>query len=353
MASDDTRIAHGRWHPPGSSRSEPAVLLAQGKTLFVRLENQSGDPVSVNDLTRVEISTRVGRIPRRISFVDQSLFETEDNDAVDLWLKRHRRTGVVHELERFHPRLAAMVIAVALLAVLIYRFAVPALVEIAVVVTPPAVTQWMASGTLISLDKAVFSETKLPQARQDEIRAAFADIARVSVRGPDAYNLNFRGGGAIGPNAFALPDGTLVITDELVELADNDLDMITGVLAHEIGHVERDHSLRQLYRAAGTAGLIMLIAGDVGSAGEDILTNGAALMSLSYSRDAESEADRISVELMSKAGRDPRAIGRFFEKIEQKSGTKGDSSFLSTHPGTAERRKAIDDYAASIGADGR
>ncbi len=352
MASDDTRIARGRWHPAGSSRSEPATLLAQGKTLFVRLENQPGDPVSVNDLTRVEISTRVGRIPRRITFADASLFETEDNDAVDVWLKRQGRTGIVHELERFHPRLAAMVVAVVLLAGLIYRFAVPALVEIAVVVTPPAVTQWMASGTLLSLDKAVFSESQLPKDKQDEIRTAFADIARVSQRGPDAYNLNFRAGGAIGPNAFALPDGTLVITDELVELAGGDLDMITGVLAHEIGHVERDHSLRQLYRAAGTAGLIMLIAGDVGSAGEDILTNGAALMSLSYSRDAESEADRISVELMSKAGHDPRAIGRFFEKIEEKLGMKGDSSFLSTHPGTAERRKAIDDYATRIGTGG-
>ncbi len=352
MASDDTRIATGRWHPPGSSRSEPAVLMAKGQTLFVRLENQPGDPVSVNDLTRADISARVGRIPRRIAFADGSLFETEDNDGIDRWLKRHRSTGFVHELERFHPRLAGMVVAIVLLAGLIYRFAVPALVEIAVVVTPPAVTQWMASGTLLSLDKAVFGETKLPPTKQDEIRAAFADIAAVSVRGPAAYNLNFRGGGAIGPNAFALPDGTLVITDELVELAEGDLDMITGVLAHEIGHVERDHSLRQLYRAAGTAGLIMLIAGDVGSAGEDILTNGAALMSLSYSRDAESEADRISVELMQKAGRDPRAIGRFFEKIEAKFGMKGDASFLSTHPGTEARRKAIDEYADSVGEGG-
>jgi Zn-dependent protease with chaperone function len=352
LASDDIHIARGRWHPPGASRSEPALLLAQGKTLFVRLENQPGDPVSINDLTRVDISARVGRVPRRITFADASLFETEENDSVDLWLTRHGRKSRVHELERFHPRLAVFVVAVVLLAGVIYRFAVPALVEIAVVVTPPTVTQWMASGTLLSLDRTVFGESKLPSEKQDEIRTAFADVARVSSRGPEAYNLNFRAGGPIGPNAFALPDGTLVITDELVELAEGDLDMIVGVLAHEIGHVERDHSLRQLYRAAGTAGLIMLIAGDVGSAGEDILTNGAALMSLSYSRDAESEADRISVELMSKSGRDPKAIGRFFAKIEEKLGLKGDSSFLSTHPGTAERRKAIDDYATGIGTGG-
>ncbi len=351
MASDDKPIASGRWHPPGSSRSEPAVLLAQGKTLYVRLV-AGGDPVSLGDLARTEISARVGRVPRRITFADTSMFETEDNDAVDSWLKRHGKTGFVHELERFHPRLLAFVVAVFLLAGLVYRYALPALVEVAVLVTPPAVTQWMASGTLLSLDQAIFSETELPEARQTEIRDAFNQVAALSSRGVAGYNLNFRQGGAIGPNAFALPDGTLVITDELVELTEGDMDMIIGVLAHEIGHVEEEHSLRQLYRAAGMAGLIMLIAGDVGAAGEDILTNGAALMSLSHSRDAENEADRISVELMSKAGRDPRAIGRFFARLEEKLGLDGESSFLSTHPGTAERRKAIDDHAKAIGAGG-
>ena len=326
-------------------------MLGESKTLYVRLA-AGGDPVAVGDMARTEISARVGRIPRRISFADGALFETEDNDAVDLWLKRPGKRRFVPELERFHPRLLAVVLAVFLFAGLIYRYAVPALVEVAVLVTPPAVTQWMASGTLLSLDQAVFDDSKLPDARQAEIRLAFNSIADHASRGRAGYNLNFRHGGVIGPNAFALPDGTLVITDELIELADGEMDMIIGVLAHEIGHVERDHSLRQLYRAAGMAGLIMLIAGDVGAAGEDILTNGAALMTLSHSRDAESEADRISVELMAKAGRDPRAIGHFFARLEEKLGTDGESSFLSTHPGTAERRKAIDDHARSVGSGG-
>lgn len=197
--------------------------------------------MSLGDLARTEISARVGRIPRRITFSDGSLFETDDNDAVDLWLSKHGKKGGVHEMERFHPRLVAFVIAVVVLAGLIYRYAVPALVEVAVLVTPPAVTEWMASGTLLSLDQAVFSESRLPEARQTEILEAFNQVAALSSRGTAGYNLNFRYGGPIGPNAFALPDGTLVITDELIELADGDMDMIIGVLAHEIGHVEEEH----------------------------------------------------------------------------------------------------------------
>lgn len=349
MASEDGSIATGHWHPPGSSRSLPASLVATGRRLAVVIDGQP-DQAAAGDLSDVTVSDRVGRIPRRIGFADGSLFETSDNDAVDAYLKSHRanRMGVIHGLEKFHPRLIAFAFAVFVLAGLIYRYAVPALVEVAIWVTPPVATEMMASGTLSSLDQAAFSPSKLPEAEQAALRSKFEALAVHAERGPSGYTLNFRSGGFIGPNAFALPDGTLVITDELIEMAEGDTEMLLGVLAHEIGHVDHDHSLRQLYRAAGTAALIMLIAGDIGSAGEDILTNGAALLSLSYSRDAESEADRASVELMTKAGYDPTAVGRFFAVLEKKLGDKGETSMFSTHPGTPERRKAIDDYATLL-----
>jgi predicted Zn-dependent protease len=55
------------------------------------------------------------------------------------------------------------------------------------------------------------------------------------------------------------------------------------------------------------------------------------------------------VELMAKAGHDPAAIGRFFQLLEQKLGDKGGTNMLSTHPGTPERRKQIDEWAKEIG----
>ena len=349
MASDGSIIASGHWHPPGSSRSLAARLTVDDRMLGVMLE-ADGSRVVSGDLQAVSISDRVGRIPRRIEFADGSLFETPDNDAIDALLRRHGRdrTGWIHALERFHPRLVAFVLAVFILAGLIYRFAVPALVEVAIYMTPPVATKMMSSGTLASLDNMAFGPSKLSAERQADLRAQFEAMAVHAAHGAGGYNLNFRDGGFIGPNAFALPDGTLVITDELIELADGDTDMVMGVLAHEIGHVDRNHSLRQIYRAAGTAALIMLIAGDIGTAGEDILTNGAALLSLSYSRSAESEADRISVDLMAAAGRDPAAIGRFFAVLQKKLGDGGGTSMLSTHPGTPERRKAIEDYATLV-----
>jgi Zn-dependent protease with chaperone function len=359
LASDGVEIARGHWHPPRSNASHAAILLADGGTISVRLED--GSIACRDEIGSVTVSDRIGSIPRRLHLSDDALFETTDNDAIDRLMRAHGprrggwkealapfRSGWVSGLEEFHPRLIGLVVAVFALAALIYRYALPALVELAVLVTPPVVPQWLASGTLASLDRTILSASKMDATEQKAIRDEFEKIASFSTRGTAGYTLNFRDGGVIGPNAFALPDGNLILTDQLIKMAGKDREMILGVLAHEIGHVEKEHSLRQLYRAAGLAGLIMLIAGDIGSGGEEVLTDGAALLALSYSRSAESEADRISVDLMSKAGHDPIAIARFFQLLEEKLGDKSDTSMLSTHPGTPERRKQIEDWAKQL-----
>ena len=354
MASDTATIAggaiaNGDWHPAGSSRSVEARLVERAGEI-VAVPAGGDKPLAGAGPSWVEISGRVGSIPRRVTFPDGSVFETWDNDGVDRYLAARGKggAGIVHWLEQFRLRLIVIVLVAFALGGVVYRWGVPALVEVAIMTTPPIVPQLMAQGTLEALDKTTFSPTKLPDARRKEISDGFARIAGQSPRGAGAYNLNFRDGGFIGPNAFALPDGTLVVTDQLVEMAGADTEMIVGVLAHEIGHVELEHSLRQFYRAAGMTGLIMLIAGDVGSAVEDVLVQGGGLLALSYSRSAEAEADRRSVELMAKAGYDPTAIARFFALLEEKLGDKSNTNILSTHPGTPQRKKDILDYARII-----
>jgi Zn-dependent protease with chaperone function len=346
-------MVSGEWHAARSNVSNPAHLKFSGHMLLVYGANDNRVYVQA-DIELIEVSQRVGSIPREITFPDGSLFETLDNDGIDTLLRHHRKkgVGVVHWLEQFRPRLIGITAAAVFLAYATYRLALPAMVELAVAVTPPMVPELMSSSTMATLDRTAFSPTELSGEKQDEIRQDFAKIAAQAEGSPEDYKLNFRKGGVIGPNAFALPDGTLVVTDELVSLAGDDLQMITGVLAHEIGHVEHEHSLRQLYRAAGVAGLVMLVAGDVGSAMEDILTQGGGLLALSHSRDAEAEADRRSVELMRAAGLDATAIERFFALMEEEYGDRSKTSMLSTHPGTPERREAIIDYDKQLQSRG-
>lgn len=349
MVSDGETIARGEWYPPHSSGSVPARLLSRrGRLLAVNEEELA---LSDGAVGQVSFTPRVGSIPRRAVFADGSVFESADNNAIDVFLRSGGRSGWVHRLEEFHPRIFVFAIAVVLLAIGIYRYALPVLVEVAVFVTPPVVSEMISFGALNTLDTTALSPSRIAEIRQTEIADRFRQVAANAEGGAGGYTLNFRDGGMIGPNAFALPDGNIVITDQLIELADGDNEMIAAVLAHEVGHVEYKHSLRQLYRAAGVAGLVMLIAGDIGSGIEDILTQGGGLLALSYSRGAEAEADRRSVELMRKAGMDPVAIARFFDVLEAKLGDHSRTSMLSTHPGTPERKEAILEYNRTLEPD--
>lgn len=351
MASDTASLS-GQWRRAGEARAI-AVRLTIAADGAATVIDQAGTSQATAPVRSLNVSDRVGSIPRHITFPDGGVFETANNDGVDAVLAPHSngRFGLVHSLERFRPRLLVFVAAAIILCSALYRYAVPILVEVAVAATPPAVTTLMSKTALASLDQTVLEPSKLGIERQKTLSEGFANLVELTSSEqsrPPAYSLDFRAGGAIGPNAFALPDGTVVLTDELVELAGKNDEMIFGVLAHEIGHVDHEHSLRQLYRAAGVTALIMLIGGDIGSGTEDILIQGSALMTLSYSRDAEADADRFSVELMHKAGRDPAAIARFFELLHDKYDDKSETDFLSTHPATPERIAETLRYAREV-----
>ena len=342
MVSKSRRHIPGIWYPSRSSKNIPASLNISGNQITVT-SSEDDQILARNDLKDVAVSDRVGAIARRITFIDGAAFETWDNDLLDEALPDMKKTffGKVHFLERFHPRLIALSGAVLITLVVLYRLALPLLVEVAVYATPTAVPAAMSSGTMDMLDRTVFRKTSLPDERRQVLTQNFEKIAFHGDHGEKGYSLLFRDGGAIGANAFALPDGTIVLTDQLSEWAGDDVEMLMGVLAHEIGHVDGKHSLRQMYRMMGTAGLLLLIAGDLGSGVEELLTQGAALLSLGYSREAELEADRYSVMIMKKAGRNPEALVRFFVMLEKKAIEAPGLDIFSTHPNTPERKRLV------------
>lgn len=346
----------GVWREPGHAQALPARLSRGADGGLVVTSLDGAERLTSALASAVTISSRVGNIARHLEFPGGGDFETADNNGIDALqtLLGRRGAGVAHGLEQFRPRLIVIVAAIIALAFGIYRFAIPVMVEVAVAVTPPVVPQLMSQSVLASLDQAVFTPSTIPVERQQALHRGFEQL--VATASTDkatprrAYTLNFRKGQTIGPNAFALPDGTVVVTDELVEMAGKDDELILGVLGHEIGHVVRNHSLRQLYRAAGVTALIMMIGGDIGGGAQDVLVQGSALLQLSHSRSAEAEADRFGVDLMYRAGKDPAAVARFFEIMRDKLGDSGKSDFFASHPATEKRieetRKLAEDVKA-------
>jgi predicted Zn-dependent protease len=149
-------------------------------------------------------------------------------------------------------------------------------------------------------------------------------------------------------NAFALPGGPVWIHRGILHAAANE-SQLAGVLAHEIAHVAERHAANQVTKqlvANGFIGLLGAVLGnDPGGArtaqmGAQILAGGYMLK---FSRDDEREADRVGVEIMRKAGWDPRGMAEFMETLHREQGRDPGAVqvFLSTHPAPGERAAVL------------
>lgn len=148
-------------------------------------------------------------------------------------------------------------------------------------------------------------------------------------------------------NAFAMPGGNIVINRGLLDKAEKDIEVL-GVVAHELAHVTQRHVLRSMIQGAGLFLLIQTVLGDMTGLIAVLGDQGSFLLSQSFSRDMEREADAIGFSYLEKAKIPPNGLILFFEKIIKESEkllgkelSKMNISFLSTHPDTEERIKEI------------
>ncbi|TDQ81366.1 peptidase M48-like protein [Dongia mobilis] len=145
------------------------------------------------------------------------------------------------------------------------------------------------------------------------------------------------------PNALAIPGDHVVVTSGLIEMATSP-DMVSGVLAHEIAHLELRHPTQGIISNLGVAATVSIILG--GSGAGDLAYLAAIL---SYSREMETEADYRGIELLREAGLKSDGLAEFFKVLAEGEEEKGGGmlpDWLSTHPGLPDRAK----YAATDGA---
>jgi Zn-dependent protease with chaperone function len=292
----------------------------------------------------LKVSERLGNIPRRIGFPGGGVFETHDNDAVDqalVALGFQKTSALVHWLEHRWPVAIGALVCVVLLSVGFLRWGVPAVANWAAEVMPANVDRVIGSGSLDILDRTFFEPSELPASRVLELRGRFADMTRPLNDGHE-YQLEFRRGRAIGANAFALPSGIIVMTDELVELSKND-DELVAVLAHEVGHVRGRHALRQMLQAAGVSALAVALLGDVSSI-SGILSAAPALLHAKHSRDFEREADDFGKTWLKEHGIPESSFDAILCRISAEHGVSPDADatdYFSSHPPTSERVRCV------------
>jgi predicted Zn-dependent protease len=185
------------------------------------------------------------------------------------------------------------------------------------------------------------SKNRSYQKMIERIGKRITDVAKVDVPGTDWEFVVFD---KSEPNAFAMPGGKVGVNAGLIELANEDEDEIAAVIGHEVAHVAKRHSNKRMSQGVGVAlgGILLDTAMRNKSSNDRALARGAYGVGatvgavLPFSRSQEREADDLGLIYSAKAGYDPRASIRFWQKMMSKSRRKM-PQFLSTHPDSGKR----------------
>lgn len=337
MADAAPRLAVDYFDGRSARPQRAEIWLAEGRLHLAALEPHSYAQ------RRVQWPERLRHGQRQALLPDGGVLSCGDSQAWDDWARRAglRDSLTVRWMQSWRH------VGLALLALLLllgagWRWGVPLAADGVLALLPAAAEQQVGAQALDYFDHHLLQPSELGAARQQAVRERFEQAATAAAArsiGPlPAYRLHFRKGGKLlGPNAFALPGGDIVLTDALVELLADTPDAVTGVLAHELGHVRHRHGMRITVQAGIVGAAAGLIIGDYSA----LLAGLPALLAQqSYSRDFEREADGYARELLRGARIPPRVMAQFFGRIAARRNDEDGGGLpiaFSSHPADAER----------------
>ncbi len=224
-----------------------------------------------------------------------------------------------------------------------------ALITAAVVALGYMAPHWIAPHVPMSWERNVggalvgdFGKLRCRDAKGQQALDALVDrVAPGATKGPEGLKV-----AALNVpifNAAALPGGYIVVFKPAI--TETEPDALAGILAHEIAHVRRRHVTEALLRELGIGALIRMFAGNLGANAEQIV-------SLSYTRGNEAQADGDAIAMLKRAGISPRPTAALFTRLakEQGEGLSYSAEFLRSHPLSTRRASR---FAASFDRSAR
>jgi Zn-dependent protease with chaperone function len=290
----------------------------------------------------VVVDERLGRAPRRLRLKDGAFCELHDLDGLDALLSSTvHRDGWVDRMQRHLPIVLLSVIACVALAAVTYKWALPWAAAKAADHLPPAVGRSLSKRTLKLLDGRVLSPSRIAPEHRQRLSAEFQ-----ALRLPEGGNLTspllFRASDQLRANAFTLPDGTIVVLDDLITSINDDQQTL-AVLAHELGHVHRHDGLRLILQGAAIAAFVTFYVGDSSNV---LAIASTVVVQARYSQSLERQADDYGIAVLLHNGMSPSLLADALEKLaaNRPNLTGG---YLSSHPPTAERIRHLRMLAAA------
>lgn len=328
----------GKLYLSGQSKSLPAVLKGFDGVFWLQSNSKEINLEVPRD--EMVIQAPVGSLPYKILLAEGQLFEAENNQETKKFLEFCEKPNAESWLSYLEQKKIVILVGIMILAGLVItvpKYGLPWMGDQVAHWIPHSWLMMAGDETLEILDESFFSPSEMAPQDQDQFTKEFNRMASLVLKDQTA-RLVFRQSEEIGPNAFALPGGLVVLTDELVEIAEDQAGVI-GVLAHELGHVQLKHPARRLVRSLMALALVSLIFDDAATFAEELAAISGSLISLAYTREFEEEADRAGKEILIGAGLSPIPLANLLQKLSD--GCEENCSqlpeWLTTHPSVPSR----------------
>lgn len=303
----ESPVFAARLHDGARPISQPVELVLDPRELRI-----GAKAISRGEL---RVSPRAGGADRFISLPDGSELQVADGSWLDALPGVEPGAPAVAWLEqRLWVALASLTCMIAL-AAWFWFFGLSLAAMHAARHVPFSLERKLGEQSLRELEQAEwFVETELEPASTREITERFQRLVAKLPKDGYRYRLEFRHAG-VGPNAFALPGGIVLVTDELVGLCT--LDEVTAVLAHELGHAHSRHVMQGILGGAGLEAALGAVFGDVSSSGIDVVQVPSLLLELGYSRELEQQADDAAYVLLRQLQLAPALLGDALERMQR------------------------------------
>lgn len=335
-------MLHADYFDGRSTRVRVVNLSIEGDHLIA-----AGEDVDLRiPFSQVQVDERLGRAPRRLRLKDGAFFEVRDLNALETLLSATaHRDGWVDRMQRHLPFVFFSIFACAAFAVASHKWGLPWAAARGAQHLPPAIGKTLSVQTLNLLDGKILMPSKLDPERRAALSAKFHAL-RLREGGTPESELLFRAS-PLGANAFTLPDGTIIVLDDLISAIDDD-PQILAVLSHELGHAHGRHGLQLLLQSSAVGAFWTLYVGDISGL---LAAAPAAVVQARYSQDLEKQADDYAAALLMLNGMSPALLADALKKLGESHPGSSKAGYLSSHPSTDERMRHLRQLGAPF--DGR
>jgi Zn-dependent protease with chaperone function len=335
-------MLHANYFDGRSTRVRVVNLSVVGEDLVI-----AGEDINFRvPFAHVKVDERLGRAPRRLRLKDGTFCEVRDLDALDALLSSTaHRDGWVDRMQRHLQFVLFSIVVCAVLTVVAYKWGLPWAAAKGAHHLPPAIGKTLSVQALKLLDGKILMPSKIAEELRQALSAKFHALGLPEGGTPDS-ELLFRSAPQLGANAFTLPDGTIIVLDDLITSIGDDQQTL-AVLAHELGHAHGRHGLQLLLQSSAVGAFWTLYVGDISNL---LAAAPAAVVQARYSQDLEQQADDYGAALLMHNGMSPALLADALKKLAESHSASSKGGYLSSHPATDERLRHLRLLAASFKA---